>query len=109
MTNNISEALNNKIKSNYSMTKKTRLDKLAIKIMTTIAPDFVYETFRGKNSISDRTKIIDSTKKIIEKNDFETKFGNIFHIIKEKFRNLDDNGKEYSLNHLQELLNSIND
>ena len=109
MTNNISEALNNKIKSNYSMTHKTRLDKLAIKIMTTIAPDFVYETFRGKNTISERSEISKSTKKMLEKNEFETKFNDLFFKIKDSFRSLNDEEKEYSLNHLQELLTSIKD
>lgn len=108
MTNNISEALNNKIKSNYSMNQKTRLDKLAIKIMTTIAPDFVYETFRGKNSISERVKVSKSTEKVIQKNDLEIKFNDLFYKIKEKFRTLDENEKKYNINHLQELLNSIN-
>ena len=56
MTNNISEALNNKIKRNYTGLIKIRMDKLVHIIIFEISKDFIFETFHGKTIVSEQSQ-----------------------------------------------------
>ena len=103
MTNNISEALNNKIKCNYKLERRMRMDKLVFLIMNTIVPDFIFETFKGTETFKG-LKLNETTVEMIEKNDYDTQFDIKIKRLRSKFRNLTDDEREQSLKDLQKFI-----
>ena len=86
MTNNISESLNKVIKSYYKIDSGMRMDKLCYLIMNTICKDFVFETFKGRNEISDRVEKNEATINLLKKSDLEREMDNLIKRIRGSFR-----------------------
>ena len=86
MTNNVSESLNKVIKSYYKLDNCMRMDKLVYLIMHTICNYFVFETFVGKNAISNMVIKNKATILLVKKSQTERVFDNLIKRIRGTFR-----------------------
>lgn len=105
MTNNISEALNNKIKRHYPKLNGIRMDSLCHLIMYEISKDFAFETFHGKTIISERSfkySEINETE-----NSEESNFNSLIRILRNTYNNSSNEEKIEIERRLENFINEL--
>ena len=83
------------------------MDKLGYLIMYEICPDFIFETFKGTNSISERVKPNDKTKLTIKEFDQLQEFDNIIKRARADFRNYEEKDRDQILQKMKNFFGKL--